>query len=148
MSWSVYRPKAAPATDGWSVYRPPKRHAPTRPRPVKPRRQIVKDPFAATPDAQLQAQARALAQAQTGPLLQQLQAAIEARSRSGSAAIGGYTQQLGSLFSQVAPQTAGIYNEAIKQQSGTNTALANRLGSFGQGLAGEVGNKLAYAGPS
>jgi hypothetical protein len=148
MSWSVYRPKAAPASDGWSVYRPPKRHAPTRPRPVKPVRQRVVDPFAATSDAQLQARAQALAQAQTGPLLQQLQQAIEARSRSGSAAIGGYTQQLGNLFSQVAPQTAGIYNEAIKQQSGTNTALANRLGSFGQGLAGEVGNKLAYAGPS
>jgi hypothetical protein len=147
--WSVYKPPRKVA--GWSLapkYRPPKRTAPkpTRPRPTKPVRQKVVDPFAPTSDAELQARAQAMANAQTSPLLQQLQQAIEARSRSGSAAIGGYTKELGNLFSNVAPQTAGIYNQAIQSQSGINSQLADRLGAFGQGLQGEVGNKLAFAG--
>jgi hypothetical protein len=147
--WSVSQPRSVA---GWSrapkgAWRPPKRTVrATRPRPVKPVRQTVVDPFAPTSDAQLQARAQTMANSQTSPLLQQLQQAIEARSQSGSNAIGGYTKELGNLFSNVAPQTANIYNQAIQSQSGTNQQLADRLGAFGQGLQGEVGNKLGYAG--
>jgi hypothetical protein len=148
--WSVNRPRSVA---GWSrtpknAWKPPKRTVSrtTRPRPVKPVRQTVVDPFAPTSDAQLQARAQTMANSQTSPLLQQLQQAIEARSQSGSNAIGGYTKELGGLFSNVAPQTANIYNQAIQSQSGTNQQLADRLGAFGQGLQGEVGNKLGYAG--
>jgi hypothetical protein len=96
----------------------------------------------------LQAQAGGLVQGQLGPIIAAIRAAIEGRSQSGQAAIQGYTQQLGNLFSQAAPQTAAAYGQAQTAQSGLNTALANRLGSFGQGQQAEVGNKLAYAGPS
>jgi hypothetical protein len=138
------RPHWATAAGRW-VKRPPK---PIRPKPpTRPVRQVVHDPFAPTSDAQLQARAQSQATAQTSPLLQALQQAIEARSQSGSNAIGGYTKELGGLLSNVAPQTANIYNQAIQSQSGTNQQLADRLGSFGQGLQGEVGSKLGFAGP-
>jgi hypothetical protein len=147
--WSVNRPRSVA---GWSrapknTWKPPKRTVrPSKPRPVRPVPRHSVDPFAPTSDAELQARAQSMANSQTSPLLQQLQQAIEARSQSGSNAIGGYTKELGSLFSNVAPQTAGIYNQAIQAQSGTNQQLADRLGSFGQGLQGEVGNKLGFAG--
>jgi hypothetical protein len=138
---------------GWSrapkgAWKPPKRTATrvTKPRPTRPVLKPFVDPFAPTSDAQLQSKAQAMANAQTSPLLEQLKQAIEARSQSGSNAIGGYTKELGNLFSNVAPQTANIYNQAVQAQSGTNQQLADRLGSFGQGLQGEVGNKLGYAG--
>jgi hypothetical protein len=148
-AWSVYKPPRS--TGGWSrapkgAWKPPRRSPPRTHAPVRPVRQVAVDPFASTPDAQLVSRAQSMANSQTSPLLQQLQAAIEARSQSGSNAIGGFTKELGNLFSNVAPQTAGIYNQAIQAQSGTNQQLADRLGSFGQGLQGEVGNKLGFAG--
>jgi hypothetical protein len=148
-AWSVYKPPRS--TGGWSrapkgAWKPPRRSPPRTHAPVRPVRQVAVDPFAPTPDAQLVSRAQSMANSQTSPLLQQLQAAIEARSQSGSNAIGGFTKELGNLFSNVAPQTAGIYNQAIQAQSGTNQQLADRLGSFGQGLQGEVGNKLGFAG--
>jgi hypothetical protein len=148
--WSVNKPPPRTVA-GWSrapkgAFKPPKRTKPRTPKPTRPVLKPFVDPFAPTPDAQLQSKAQAMANAQTSPLLEQLKQAIEARSQSGSNAIGGYTKELGNLFSNVAPQTANIYNQAIQAQSGTNEALANRLGNFGQGLQGEVGNKLAFAG--
>lgn len=140
---------------GWSpaVWQPPKprrvRAKPARIRPpVKPTLQHVANPFAPIGDAQLQAQAGGLVQGQLAPIIAAIKAAIEGRSQSGQAAIQEYTQQLGNLWKGAPGVAAGAYNQAQAQQSGINTALANRLGNFGQGLSSEVGNKLAYAGPS
>jgi hypothetical protein len=136
---------------GWSLYKPPKRRPPKKVLPARPRppvRRVVKDPFAPISDEKLRAQAGSLVQDQLAPIIASIRAAIESRSQAGGQAISGYTQQLGNLW-QGAPGVAkSAYDQATAAQSGINTALANRLGTFGQNLAGEVGNKLAYAGPS
>src|SRR4051794_1453137 len=99
----------APGTHGprYRPPRPPRRRAPHPrvPKPPKPpvHRQVV-DPFAPESEDQTRARVRSMLQGELGPILQSIQSAIEARSRSGTAAIGGLTQQLGGLFSQIAPQ--------------------------------------------
>src|SRR6266545_8402202 len=146
MPWQPYTP---PAADGWRVATPrdlrPRRQRPkfSRPRPKPPARPRVFDPFKPLTDAELRARALTLSQGQLGPLLQQAREAIEARSRSGQAAITGATQALGHLFGQAAPQTAAAYNPAIQQSQAVNSELANRLGTFGQNLGTELGGKLA-----
>lgn len=151
-SWSVPpHPVSGFSQVPQGAWRPPKRPPTRAPRsapPPRPTLRVSVDPFAPRPDAALRSQAQSEANSQTSPLLQQLQQAIEARSQSGSNAIGGYTKSLEGLFSNVAPQTAGIYNQAIQAQSGVNSELANRLGNFGQQQQQQIGNKLAYAGPS
>src|ERR1043165_1376697 len=97
-----------------------------KPRPVKPVRHTVVDPLAPLSDAVLRQRAMALTQQQLAPILAQIRGAIEARSRSGEAAILGNTQALGNLFSQAAPQTAAAYAQANQAVSGANTELANR----------------------
>lgn len=145
--WSV----APPSGSGFSQvaphkWKPPK---PRRPRtrvptaPARPVQRPVYNPFAPRSDAELAALAASQAQGIYGPQAAAIQAAIEARSRSGIAAIGGLTNQLGGLWQGVAPATGEIYGKARAEQSQTNTDLANRLGSFGQGLQGELQGKLA-----
>lgn len=141
-------------TSGWSLYHPPKpkktRPKPARPRPapVRPVRPHFVDPFAPQTDAQLQAQAGAYSKEQLQAASAIIEAAMGRRSAAGQAAISGLTQQLGGLWQGAAGATKGAYDQATAAQSGINSQLANRLGSFGQNLQGEVGNKLAYAGPS
>jgi hypothetical protein len=148
--WSVAPPSQS--AGGWSRYKPPRPKA-TRPRPVRPPKPPTRpvhrtftDPFAPLSDAELRARAASEAQGALGPLLAQIQQAIEARSRSGMAAIGGLTNELGGLWRGVAPATQGIYGEAQKSGSQINDALANRLGQFGQGLQGEMAGKAALQG--
>lgn len=111
--------------------------------PTAPVHRTVNDPFAPLTDAELQARAAAQAAGTYGPQAAAIQAAIEARSRAGMSAIGGLTNQLGGLWQGVAPQTGQIYGQARADQGRVNTELANRLGSFGQGLQSELEGKLA-----
>jgi hypothetical protein len=142
--WQLVQPPRPDPNAGYVRYRPPKRRAPKLPkRPTPPVRRTVVDPLAPLSDQQLRARALGLAQEQLGPILAQIQRAIEARSQAGQSAIRGYTQALGGLWQGAAPQTAAAYNQAIGQQSGVNSELANRLGSFGQNLGGELQGKLA-----
>src|SRR6266536_4371330 len=112
--WHVYTPPP-PTVDGWSraprgASRPPRHgHRQIPKPPVRPPHRTFTDPFAPSSDAQLRARAASETQGALGPLLAQIQQAIEARSRSGMAAIGGLTGELGHLWQGVAPATAGIY---------------------------------------
>lgn len=149
-------------TAGWEPYRPPRPTAgftQVRPRPPRPprravpkphapkppvRRQVL-DPFAPQSEDQSRARAAALMQSQLGPLMAQIQQAIEARSRSGQQAIQGYTGELGHLWQGVPAATGKAYDTARASQSGINEALANRLGSFGKDLGSEIQGKIGYA---
>lgn len=153
--WSAPAPPRSAA--GWSRYKPPKPRA-TRPQPVRPPKPVraphrtFTDPFAPTSDPALRARAATEAQSSYGPLLAQIQQAIEARSKSGMAAIGGLTGELGHLWQGVGPASQAIYGQAKQSGSQINDALANRLGQFGQGLQGEMAAKAALqnapAGPA
>jgi len=101
------------------------------------------DPLAPLSDAALQQRAQSLTTAQLAPIIAQIRAAIEQRSQSGQQAIQGYTQALGNLWQSAGPQTAAAYQQATQAVGSANSELANRLGSFGQNLGGELQNKLA-----
>jgi len=60
-----------------------------------------------------------------GPIIAEIQRAIEARSQAGQQAIQGYTSQLGGLWSGAARQTRAAYDQARQAQAGVNTALAD-----------------------
>lgn len=136
------RPHFANRAGRWMKppHRPRTPHAPTR-----PVHQKVVDPFAPETEDQTRLRARQLVEQELGPILQQIQAAIEARSKSGQAAIQGYTGELGHLWSGIAPATGQYYDTARGQQSQVNSEVANRLGSVGQALGSEIGNKISYA---
>src|SRR6266542_2878831 len=124
----------------------PKRARPRKPRPprpVPPPPRPVVDPFAPRTNEQIQAQVSAEQMKLLGPIIQEIQRAIEARSQAGQQAIQGYTSQLGGLWSGAAGQTRAAYDQARQAQAGVNTALADRLGGFGQGLSSEIGGMLA-----
>lgn len=149
-SWTRYTGPAG-GGDGWTRYKPPKprRRRPPRARPMRPTppvRRTFTDPFAALTDQQLRERARSQTQSALGPLVDSIRQAIEARSRSGQAAISGLTRELGGLWAGVAPAAGQIYERAQGQQRQVNTDLANRLGSFGQGLQGEITGKLQAQG--
>jgi hypothetical protein len=148
--FGLYGPQA-PGTTG-PKYKPPRQphpkaravkvpKAPTRPVP-----RTYVDPFAPTSDAELQARAGGIGQQQLAALIDQIRQAIEGRSRSGTAAIGSLTNQLGGLMSGVGPASQKIYDTARVSGSQINDALANRLGQFGQGLAAEQAGKFALQG--
>jgi hypothetical protein len=144
--------RQAPGTTG-PRYKPPRQphpKAPARVRvpkaPTRPVPRTYVDPFAPSSDAELQARAGQIGGAQLAALIDQIRQAIEGRSRSGTAAIGSLTNQLGGLMSGVGPASQKIYDTARASGSQINDALANRLGQFGQGLAGEQAGKFALQG--
>lgn len=80
------------------------------------------------------------------PVIKQLTDSIQARAKAGMGAIGGYTNQLASSLSGVAPQLEGIYGRAQQSQAATNTALTGALsGSVDQG-ADDLSARLAQIG--
>lgn len=116
------------------------------PRPVRPVRKTVVDPFSPLTDAQLNERASASVRSQLDPIIAQIRAGIEARSRFGQAAIGGLTNSLGGLLSSAGPQSQGIYDRARATEAQASSGLAAALGQFGTNLSGEQGAKLALQG--
>lgn len=148
--YSIYKPQSV---DGWTPYKPKPARKPKATRkpklvkPVRPVRPKTIDPLAALSDQQIRARATALSNGATQPLLAALQKAMDERSQSGQAAIQGTTQNLAGLLAPMAGQTQAAYGQAQQAQSQVNSELANRLGSFGQGLGQEQAAKLALQDP-
>lgn len=145
MSWYLSGPQA-PGTTG-PRYTPPKSHKPKAPKaPKRPHRKVVNDPLAPLSDQQLRDQAQQLVNQQIGPLQAQAAAAIEARSRSGSAAIQGYTSALSQDLGKYADRARAAYGQAQASQGANANALHAALGGAGTNLGSELGAKLTQIG--
>jgi len=97
-------------------------------------------------DAELQARASAYVQSQIGPLIDEINRSISARSAQGTAAIQSLTGQLADLQGQYGPRIGGAYDTAAKSIGALETGLANRLSGAGQTVANQTVGALQQAG--
>lgn len=103
-------------------------------------------PYTPMSDADIQAKAKAMVDAQINPLLERLNTEYAGRAKMGSEAIQSLTQMLAGMAAQYGPSVGKAYDEAIGQGQQLATGLADRLSGAGQGAAQEAGGKLAAAG--
>jgi hypothetical protein len=116
------------------------------------------DPLAAfRPATDIAGEASRTVTAQTTPLISQINAEIDRRTREGQANIRGATSALATELAKYGPAAAAAYSGAEQSQTQVNEALANRLGALGGQVAaaaptghaaalGAVGTGAANAG--
>lgn len=91
---------------------------------------------------------KALVNAQILPLIAQINAEINRRQASGSAAISGYTSRLASDLAPLAGATHATYTGAEARQSADDAALADRLTRVGGDVGASLRAQLQLAGQS
>ena len=102
----------------------------------------LSDPLAPLPEPVLQRRVRRNINAQTNPVIRQ----IEARARSGAQNISGISEALAGRLSGGQAATADIYQRARDSLGATDRALQSGLTTQGSGIADALGKRVASAG--
>jgi hypothetical protein len=97
-------------------------------------------------DAQLQAQAGTMAQAQFDPVLKQIADSINRRGAEGAQAITALTGQYASQLGRQAAALPGIYAPAKAETAAATQALADRISGVGAAAGQDLAGMLRQAG--